>query len=201
MKETLSKVIVIAVALLFVSAIGFTADTKTPAKPVPPAEPAVAKPEVKKSLAKILIDINTATLDQLKSLPGISDAYAKKIIDKRPYARKDQLKSNKIIPNAVYKKIESLIVVKLGSGGPDTCSWVCYRRLIKSPTGGGAYCFCPVEKHPVTGQPIQRMIPAPVETATPATDAPQTSQGSDACYNPHNDPCREYTDAEWDAMY
>jgi len=57
-----------------------------------------------------LLDINSATEAQLKALPGIGDAYAKKIIDGRPYARKDQLKSKNIIPAATYDKIQGQII-------------------------------------------------------------------------------------------
>ena len=97
-----SRILMIAVALIFASTMGFAADPKAPVKA--PAKAAVAQPS--------LVDLNTATKAELAALPGIGDAYADKIIKGRPYKGKDELKGKKIIPAATYGKIQGKIIAR-----------------------------------------------------------------------------------------
>ena len=56
------------------------------------------------------VDLNTSTEAQLVALPGVGPATAKKIIAGRPYAKKDQLVSKNILPEATYKKLSDQII-------------------------------------------------------------------------------------------
>jgi DNA uptake protein ComE-like DNA-binding protein len=89
---------IVAVALLTVSA--------------PAQAPKADAKTAQKNAATDLLDINSASADQLKALPGIGDKYSAKIIAARPYANKTQLVSKGVIPQATYNKIADKIIAK-----------------------------------------------------------------------------------------
>src|SRR5262245_47584528 len=74
--------------------------------------PAATKKEASTAAKHEMIDINSATKEQLMTLPGIGGASADKIIAGRPYKTKSELNTKKIIPAATYSKISSHVVAK-----------------------------------------------------------------------------------------
>ena len=97
----MSRLLAILVILLAITG-GALAQTKDPAKAPAPAE----------SAKHALVDINSASADELQAIPGIGDAYSKKIVDNRPYKGKDELVKKKIVPQATYDKIKDHIIAK-----------------------------------------------------------------------------------------
>lgn len=109
----------LAAILLFAASASFTADDKTPAaggaKAVSKAKTADQNAKAKKAKAEAkvkLVDINSADKAGLKTLPGISDADADKIIAGRPYLSKAKLTTRNIISRDVYDGLKKLVIAK-----------------------------------------------------------------------------------------
>ncbi len=104
MRKAASVGMVCALLLGCLSAAGW-AQQKKPAAP-PAAKAAAAK------ASAALLDINSATKEELMKLPGIGEAYSEKIIKGRPYKAKNELVSKNIVPKATYEKVKDLIIAK-----------------------------------------------------------------------------------------
>ena len=94
----------LSLAMGFAHADDTSAAKAAAAKAAPAAAPA----------AGALVDLNSATAEELGALPGIGDKRAAKIIAGRPYKGKNDLVTKKIIPASLYGKIKDKIIAKQG---------------------------------------------------------------------------------------
>jgi competence protein ComEA len=121
MKTILSRLevcVIAAIAVVFIGGefIGRSFAQSTAQQTSSAAKKAQAPAQSGKSASKApaskLIDINSATVEQLKTLPGINDGLAQKIVEGRPYRVKTDLVRKNIIPQAAYNKIAGLVIAK-----------------------------------------------------------------------------------------
>ena len=98
-----------AIGLSMVLALPVVAQTPSPSKSPAAAPSAAAKAT---QPAGQLVDINSASAEELDKLPGVGPARVKAIIANRPYGGKDDLNNRKIIPPNVYNQIKDKIIAR-----------------------------------------------------------------------------------------
>ena len=95
------RVVVLIVALVFASS--------ALAQRIQPAQPAAN-----------LIDLNSASRDDLMTLDGIGEVRAEAIIRARPFRAKTELVERRLIPEALYDKIADKVIARPPPGTPPT---------------------------------------------------------------------------------
>ena len=113
---TLASLLATALTIGLMTATPSMAQTAQPAaksdSKMAPMAPKASESKMAPAPKVELLDINSATADQLDALPGIGKAYSAAIIKGRPYKGKDELVQKKIIPQAVYDDIKDQIIAK-----------------------------------------------------------------------------------------
>jgi len=113
MKPNPVFVAIAAAALLLAAGQTFAADDKAASPPKAKAAADAAKPAEKtKAPAAALVDINSASKQDLAKLPGVSAADADKIIAGRPYGSKAHLLTHKILSPDAYQGVSKLVIAR-----------------------------------------------------------------------------------------
>lgn len=114
MKHCITKSVLIALTLWMSASLCLAGETQpqklkqaTAADQAPAKKSKAAPPK-----AAPVVDINSASKEELKKLPGIGDAEANKIIAGRPYLSKAHLQTHNIVSPGVYQGLQRLVVAR-----------------------------------------------------------------------------------------
>jgi DNA uptake protein ComE-like DNA-binding protein len=114
MKHRIIETVVLALGLWMFAGLSVAAD----AQPRNGAQPAAVKagktPAAKKPAAPqpVLVDINSASREELKKVPGIGDAEADRIIAGRPFLSKAHLQTRNIVSPLAYQQLRERVVAR-----------------------------------------------------------------------------------------
>ena len=113
---TLASLLATALTVGLLTATPLMAQTTQPAaksdSKMAPAPKAATESKMAPAPKAELLDINSATAEQLDALPGIGKAYSAAIIKGRPYKGKDELVQKNIVPQKTYDGIKDKIIAK-----------------------------------------------------------------------------------------
>ncbi len=164
----MKRITVFVVVLFFFSIIGTLVAHNTPKSP----DSASAATHPAKASSKQLLDLNSATKDQLEALPGIGDVYAQKIIDNRPYKAKTDLVRKKVLPQNVYNKISALVIAKQTGPAKPTSAMPATSASAVAPSSAATQKSAPMALAQAAVQPSAKQKVTPPAKPIVLTGAP-----------------------------
>jgi competence protein ComEA len=115
MKHSIIKTALIVLTLWMSASLCLAEEPQAPKQKQPTAtDKTTAAAKKSKAAAPRVepVDINSASKEELKKLPGIGDADADKIIAGRPYLSKAHLQTHNVVSPGVYLGLRQLVVAR-----------------------------------------------------------------------------------------